>query len=75
MTFKRDDLIGFDDEQVMVIDAIEYEGNEYLYVVVVEGEELTPTKVLKILMVNYNDGTLDKVSDNERLSVLVPIFK
>ena len=64
MTFRQNDLIEFEDnEKVMVLDAIEHRNNEYVFVNVVQGDDLEPTETYKVMMVDYTDGTLQKVID------------
>ncbi len=76
MTFKQNDLIEFEDkEKVMVLDAIEHRDNEYVFVNVVEGDNLNPTKSYKVMIVDYTDGTLQKVVDPEILQELLPRFE
>ena len=76
MTFRQNDLIEFEDnEKVMVLDAIEHRNNEYVFVNVVQGENLEPTQTYKIMVVDYSDGTLQKVIDPNILQELLPRFE
>ena len=76
MTFRQNDLIEFEDnEKVMVLDAIEHRNNEYVFVNVVQGDDLEPTKTYKVMMVDYTDGTLQKVIDPNILQELLPRFE
>ncbi|MDD5980103.1 MAG: hypothetical protein PUC23_03225 [bacterium] len=76
MTFRQNDLIEFEDnEKVMVLDAIEHRNNEYVFVNVVQGDDLEPTETYKVMMVDYTDGTLQKVIDPNILQELLPRFE
>lgn len=76
MTFKQNDLIEFNDgEKVMVLDALEHRDNEYVFVNVVEGDNLNPTDKYKVMVVDYSDGTLQKVIDPELLQEILPRFE
>ncbi len=76
MTFRQNDLIEFEDnEKVMVLDAIEHRNNEYVFVNVVQGDDLEPTETYKVMMVDYSDGTLQKVIDPNILQELLPRFE
>lgn len=76
MTFRQNDLIEFEDnEKVMVLDAVEHRDNEYVFVNVVVGENLEPTKTYKVMRVDYTDGTLEKVIDPNILQELLPRFE
>ena len=75
MTFKRGDLVTFtEDDKVLVLEAIVYEGVEYLFVNEVVDDEAQTTDRFKIMKANYDDGTLEKVIDPELLNQIVPIF-
>lgn len=76
MTFRQNDLIEFEDnEKVMVLDALEHRDNEYVFVNVVEGDNLEPTQTYKVMFVDYTDGTLQKVIDPNILQELLPRFE
>ena len=76
MTFKQNDLIEFEDkERVMVLDALEHRNNEYVFVNVVTGENLEPTEIYKVMVVDYSDGTLQKVIDPNLLQEILPRFE
>lgn len=75
-TFKRYDVITFDkNDKVIVLAALVHEGNEYVYVNEVLPDESDVTDVYKIMIVHYEDGTLEKVVDPELLQVLTPKFR
>lgn len=76
MTFKQNDLIEFEDgEKVIVLDALEHRDNEYVFVNVVLGDNLEPTDKYKVMIVDYSDGTLQKVVDKSILQELLPRFE
>jgi len=76
VTFRQNDLIEFEDnEKVMVLDALEHRDNEYVFVNVVTGENLEPTETYKVMVVDYSDGTLQKVIDPNILQELLPRFE
>ena len=76
MSFKKYDLITFeDDNKVMVLAALLDEGNEYLFVNEVLPDESDFTDKCKILRANYENGTLEKVTDVNILTKLVPMFE
>ena len=76
MTFRQNDLIEFEDnEKVMVLDALEHRDNEYVFVNVVTGDDLEPTDTYKVMVVDYTDGTLQKVIDPNLLQEILPRFE
>jgi len=76
MTFKQNDLIEFEDnEKVMVLSSLEHRNNEYVFVNVVTGENLEPTGTYKVMVVDYSDGTLQKVIDPNLLQEILPRFE
>lgn len=76
MNFGRYDLITFDDDdKVVVLEVVLYNGKEYLYVNQVLPDESDTTDVYKVLSPNYNDGTFEKIIDLELLNVLLPMFQ
>lgn len=76
MNFGRYDLITFDDDdKVVVLEVVLYNGKEYLYVNQVLPDESDTTDVYKVLSPNYNDGTFEKIVDLELLNVLLPMFQ
>lgn len=75
MTFKRYDVITFEgNEKVAVLAALLHEGNEYVYVNEILPDESDVTDVYKVMVVHYEDGTLEKVIDPNLLNVLLPKF-
>lgn len=74
MSFKRKDVITFDDNQrVLVLDALIDNGIEYLYVnELLDNDELSDN--YRILSANYSDGTLESVENNEVLKRLIDLF-
>ena len=75
MSFRDGDLVTFDeDDKVLVLKSLVYEGNEYDYVVEVLADETDVTKNYKIMVAHYEDGTLEKVVDMELLAILFPMF-
>ena len=75
MTFKRYDVITFEEnDKVVVLEALLHEGNEYVYVNEILPDESDVTDVYKIMVVHYEDGTLEKVIDSALLQVLLPKF-
>lgn len=76
MSFKRGDVITFTDEdKVLVLEALLFEGGEYLYVNEILPDESDMTDKYKVLVANYADGTLEKVIDVDILSKILPIFQ
>lgn len=76
MTFKRYDVITFEEnDKVVVLAALIHEGNEYVFVNEILPDESDVTNVYKIMVVHYEDGTLEKVTDPELLKVLGPKFQ
>ncbi len=75
MTFKRYDVITFEgNDKVVVLEALIHEGNEYVYVNDLLPDESDVTDVYKIMVVHYDDGTLEKVVDPALLQQLLPKF-
>ena len=76
MTFKRYDVITFEEnDKVVVLEALIHEGNEYVFVNEILPDESDLTEIYKIMVVHYEDGTLEKVSDPELLQVLGKKFQ
>jgi hypothetical protein len=76
MTFKRFDVITFDEkDKVVVLEALEYEGEEYVFVNEILPDESDITGVLKVLKVNYDNGTLVLGTDKTVLNEILPKFK
>ena len=75
MTFKRYDVITFEEnDKVVVLEALVHDGNEYVYVNEILPDESDITDVYKVMVVHYEDGTLEKVTDPQILQVLLPKF-
>lgn len=76
MTFKRYDVITFEDnDKVVVLAALQHEGKEYVFVQEVLPDESDVVENYKIMVVHFDDGTLQKVSDPALLSVIAPKFQ
>ncbi len=76
MSFKRYDVITFEEnDKVVVLEALLFNGGEYLYTDEINSEETELLGKYKILEVNYQDGTLDKVTDINLLNDLLPKFQ
>ena len=76
MSFKRGDVVTFTDEDKgLVLEALLFEGAEYLYVNEILPDESDMTDKYKVLVANYEDGTLEKVIDVDILSKILPIFQ
>lgn len=76
MTFKRFDVITFEeDDKVVVLEALLHDGKEYVYVNEILPDESDITNVYKIMVVHYEDGTLEKVIEPELLQELLPRFQ
>lgn len=75
MTFSQDDLIEFENgEKVVVLDSIMYEDKEYCYVNVLKNDSMEPGEKYRTYSVNFSDGTLDEVKNEELLKALAPVF-
>ena len=75
MTFKRYDVITFEEnDKVVVLEALMHEGNEYVYVNEILPDESDITDVYKVMVVHYEDGTLEKVVDPVILGAVLPKF-
>ena len=76
MSFKRYDVITFEEnDKVVVLEALVFNGGEYLYTDEINSEETELLGKYKILEVNYQDGTLDKVTYIKLLNDLLPKFQ
>ena len=76
MSFRRGDVITFsENDKVLVIEAILYENVEYLYVNEILPDESDMTTNYKVLQAHYEDGTLEKVTDMNILTKILPIFQ
>ncbi len=76
MSFRKYDLITFDDDKkVMVLAVLLDQGNEYLFVNEVLPDESDFTEKCKVLRANYETGTLDKITDMTLLERLLPMFE
>ena len=75
MTFKRYDVITFEEnDKVVVLEALLHEGNEYVYVNEILPDESDVTDVYKVMKVHYEDGTLEKIVDPAVLQEVLPQF-
>lgn len=76
MTFKRYDVITFEEnDKVVVLEALLHKGNEYVYVNEILPDESDVTDVYKVMVVHYEDGTLEKVVDPVILQEILPEFQ
>jgi len=76
MALKRLDVITFeDDEKVVVLDEIVYNGNKYIYVQGVHPDESDVFDWYKVMRIYAEDETLQKVVDVELLKTILPKFK
>ena len=74
MNYEKYDIITFeDDEKVVVLEKIDYEGYTYLYVDKINKEETTTLKKFHILRVEANDY-LEKETDTSILEKILPLF-
>lgn len=74
MNYEKYDVITFEDnEKVVVVDTLEYEGNNYLYVDKIDEQETTNLKKFHILRV-CEDDYLQKETDNDILMKILPQF-
>ena len=74
MNCKKNDIITFsEDDKVIVLEVLEYEGINYLYVDKVNKEETELLKKYHILRIN-KDGSFQKEVDTEVLTKLLPQF-
>jgi len=74
MEYKKFEIIEFDDnEKLIVLETINYEGTEYLYVDKVnedETETLEKYRIMKVL----EDGYIQKETDTNILMNILPLF-
>lgn len=76
MTFKKYDVITFEEnDKVIVLAALIHAGNEYVFVNEVLPDESDVTDNYKIMVVHYEDGTLERVNDPGLLQQLSPKFQ
>lgn len=76
MSFKQNDVIEFEDgKKVLVIDAIEYGNEEYVFISEMLADESDITKVFKVMLVDYATGCLNKIVDKDLLEILLPQFE
>ena len=59
----------------VIVKYVDEEGNEYVFVNEILPDESDVTDKYKIMVVHYEDGTLEKVSDPNLLQVLAPKFQ
>lgn len=72
---KRYDVVTFDkDDKIVVLEACDYNGNHYVYVNEILPDESDVTDVYKVMVAHPEDGTLEKVIDQNLLMQLLPIF-
>ena len=75
MTFKRYDVITFEEgDKVIVLEALIHEGTEYVCVNGLLPDESDIDDTYMIMQVHYEDGTLEKVKDQNLLHMLLPKF-
>jgi hypothetical protein len=76
MSFKRYDVITFEEnDKVVVLESLLHDGREYLYVDEINADETELLEKYKVLEVDYQNGTLNKITDINQLSVLIPLFQ
>ena len=76
MSFKRYDVITFEEnDKVVVLESLLHEGGEYLYVDEINTDETELLEKYKVLEVDYQNGTLNKITDVNLLSTLIPHFQ
>lgn len=74
MSFQKDDVVTFEDgSKILVLDVILHDEKEYLFVNVLDSND-EPTKAYKVYNANYQTGTLDKVTEDDLLASILPIF-
>lgn len=76
MSFKRYDVITFEEnDKVVVLESLLHDGGEYLYVDEINSDETELLEKYKVLEVDYKNGTLNKITDINQLSILIPLFQ
>lgn len=76
MSFKRYDVITFEEnDKVVVLESLLHDGREYLYIDEINADETELLEKYKVLEVDYQNGTLNKITDINQLSVLIPLFQ
>ena len=71
-----DEKVTFEEnDKVVVLAALVHNGNEYVYVNEILPDESDVTDVYKVMVVHYEDGTLEKVVDPQLLQELLPQFQ
>lgn len=76
MSLKRYDVLTLDDDsQVVIIDSISHEGEEFIFTDEVDETGDDTKQKYRILRVCYEDGTIESINDPKLLSDLVPIFE
>lgn len=76
MCFKRYDVITFEEnDKVVVLESLLHDDREYLYVDEINADETELLEKYKVLEVDYQNGTLNKITDINQLSVLIPLFQ
>jgi len=76
MSFKRYDVITFEEnDKVVVLESLLHDDREYLYVDEINADETELLEKYKVLEVDYQNGTLNKITDINQLSVLIPLFQ
>ena len=76
MSLKRYDVLTLDDDsKVVVIDSINYEGEEFIFTDEVDDTGEDTKQKYRILRVCYEDGTIEGVTDPKTLSDIVPILE
>lgn len=76
MSFRQNDIVEFDDgSKVLVIEAIQYNDEEYVFVNELLEDGINMANKYKIMYVNYANGSLKKVIDRDLLEVLLSQFE
>ena len=76
MSFKRYDVITFEEnDKVVVLESLLHDDREYLYVDEINADETELLEKYKVLEVDYQNGTLNKITDINQLSVLIHLFQ
>ncbi len=75
MSFRQNDIVEFEGgSKVLVVEAVEYNEEEYVFVREVLEDDALANKY-KIMYVDYSNGSLKKVIDRDLLEVLLPQFE
>lgn len=75
MNIKPNDIVALStDKKILVIDLLKYMDRDFIFANEILPDESSVTNNYKIMLVDYNKNALQKVTNIEILSIILPMF-